>query len=111
MPFSSVIQLHPPHAHLTVSGELDILSSRSVRREVAGALADGSTDFTVDATDVTFVDAAGLGAFVHLRNAALARRGQVRFVGASTPFVSVCAMAGLHRAFGLEPQTPAHTLS
>src|SRR3954447_18907099 len=93
--FSSVVDLQPPHAHLTVRGELDVMSSRAVRRAVEGALADGTQDFSVDASEVTFVDAAGLGAFVRLRNAALARDGKLTFVGASAPFVWVCEMAGL----------------
>jgi anti-anti-sigma factor len=103
MLFTSAVQLHPPHAHLTVGGELDVLSSRSMRREVDGVLADENTDFTVDASRVTFVDAAGLAAFVRLRNAVLARNGHLTFVAASAPFVWVCGMAGLQRAFGLEP--------
>jgi len=100
--FSSTVQLHPPHARITVTGELDVLSSRSVRRDVEGALAGGTSEFIVDASEVTFVDAAGLGAFVRLRNAALAREGRLTFVAASEPFVWVCEMAGLRRAFGLQ---------
>lgn len=102
MQFTSAVQLHPPRAHVTVSGELDVLSSRSMRRKVDDMLADDTTEFTVDASQVTFVDAAGLGAFVRLRNAALAREGRLTFVAASDPFVWVCEMAGLRRAFGLQ---------
>lgn len=111
MPFSSAVHLERHRAHLTVTGELDVMSSRTVRLDVEGALADGGRDFTVDAGEVTFVDAAGLGAFVRLRNAALARDGHVTFVAASAPFVWVCEMAGLQRAFGFTPDAPVHTLS
>lgn len=110
MLFTSVVHVQRQHAHLTVSGELDVLSAGSIRRDVEVALADGGTDFTVDAGDVTFVDAAGLGAFVRLRNAALARKGNLTFVAASAPFVWVCEIAGLQQAFGLTPP-PVHTLS
>lgn len=109
MLFSSAVHLQRNHAHLTVTGELDVMSARAVRLDVEEALADGGIDFTVDASEVTFVDAAGLGAFVRLRNATLARHGRMRFVGASEPFVWVCEIAGLQQAFGLTP--PAHTLS
>ena len=102
MQFSSTVVLHPPQARLTVAGELDLSSAGSVRRDVEDALADGTTDFVVDASDVTFVDAAGLRAFVRLRNAALARNGRFTLEAASAPFVWVCGMAGLQRAFGLD---------
>ena len=111
MHFSSTVALEPPRAHLTVAGELDVSSSRAVRRAFDGALVDGGTDLTGDASGVTFVAAAGLGAFVWLRNAALAQHGRVRFVAVSDPFARVCEMAGLGPAFGLDPRTVVHTLS
>ena len=102
MNFTSALTLRPPQARLTVAGELDLSSARSVRRDVDDALADGTTDFVVDASAVTFVDAAGLRAFVRLRNATVARNGRLTFVAPSAAFVWVCGMAGLQRAFGLE---------
>lgn len=102
MLFSTLVDVHPPTAHLTVAGELDAFSAREVRRRLDQALAAGSVDFTVDASAVTFVDAGGLGTFVRLRNAMTARHGSVRFVAVSDPFIRVCELAGLQRAFGLD---------
>ena len=102
MHFSSNVVHRPPQARLTVAGELDLSSAGSIRRDVEDALSAGTTDFVVDTSEVTFVDAAGLRAFVRLRNAALARNGTFTVVAASAPFVWVCGMAGLQRAFGLD---------
>ena len=50
---------------------------------------------------VTFVDAAGLGTFVHLHNATVELAGTVTFVATSSSFRRVCRLAGLTDAFGL----------
>jgi anti-sigma B factor antagonist len=104
MLYSSAVTLDPPDAHLVVAGELDAFSATHLRRDVDSALVGGSTDFTVDAGGVTFVDAAGLGAFVRLRNATAACGGSLTFVAASTVFVWVCRVAGLAVAFDLDEQ-------
>jgi len=101
MLYTSAVVLEPPHAHLTVTGELDLGSTRDVRRHVDLAVADGRTEITVDAQGVTFIDAAGLAPFVRLRNATVAGDGVLTFVGVSGAFARVCRMTNLEAAFGL----------
>lgn len=103
MLFTSVIDLHPPTtAHLAVTGELDALSSRQLRHQFADAIAGGSTDFTIDAAGVTFVDASGIGSFIRLRNAVREVDGTLTFVAASRRIRWVFRIVGLERSFGLD---------
>jgi anti-sigma B factor antagonist len=103
MLYRSSIRLTPPQAHLTVSGELDAWSAVSLRRDISAALTAGSTDFTVDAGGISFIDAAGLSAFVRLRNAVVGVAGTLTFTPTSAPFRRVVEVTGLGAAFGLDP--------
>ena len=49
-----------------------------------GALGGGGFRLVVDVTDVTFIDAAGLGVLVFVAKAAARNGGWLRLVGAST---------------------------
>ncbi len=72
-----------------------------MRRQVDDALAQGCTRFTVDLARLTFIDAVGLGTFVHLHNAPRAVGGSVGFVATSTAFRRVCGLTGLTEPFRL----------
>jgi anti-anti-sigma factor len=72
-----------------------------VTRQVEDAVAHGCRDFVVDAGDVTFLDAGGLGALVRLRNTTRATGGVLHFSAASPRFRWVCEVAGLEESFGL----------
>ena len=89
------------HAHLAVTGELDAITTLQLRRQLDDALAQGCTHFTVDVAGLTFIDAAGLDAFVHLHNATTQLGGTVTFVAASPAFDASAVYAGLTDAFGL----------
>ncbi|MFC7494496.1 MULTISPECIES: STAS domain-containing protein [unclassified Nocardioides] len=102
MLYSSAVRLDPPRAHLTVSGELDIFTTPLVQRDIEAALDGGCVDFTVDVAAVTFVDASGLGSFVHLHNTAKTSGGSLKFVAASSAFLWVSSVAGLLSAFDLD---------
>lgn len=92
----------PPHAHLVLAGELDAFEAIALRHRLDEALDAGCTHFTVDATDVTFIDAGGLGALVRLRNAVRAVGGDVEMSAASWIVRWVADTVGLSAAFGLE---------
>jgi anti-anti-sigma factor len=72
-----------------------------VRWQLDHALAQGCTWVTVNVADLTFIDAAGLAAFVHLRNTITQRMGTVTFVATSPSFRRICALTGLTKTFGL----------
>jgi anti-sigma B factor antagonist len=99
--FHASITLQADQAHLVVTGDMDVATARQVRGRLDDALAQGCTGFTVDVAGVTFVDAAGLGTFVHLHNATVELAGTVTFVATSPSFRRVCRLAGLTEAFGL----------
>jgi anti-anti-sigma factor len=101
MDFAASITLQAEQAHLAVTGELDAITTLQVRWQVEDALAQGCTRFTVDAAGVTFIDAAGLDAFVRLHNATTQLGGTVTFVAASPAFRRVCGFTGLTEAFRL----------
>jgi anti-sigma B factor antagonist len=47
-----------------LGGDLDIVSSDDVKRELAGVLDSGVSTLSLDLSDVRFVDSSGLGALV-----------------------------------------------
>jgi anti-sigma B factor antagonist len=105
--FSACITLQADHAHLTVAGELDALTALKVRWRLADALEHGCARFTVDVAGLTFIDAAGLGVFVHLHNSVGQLGGTLTFIDSSAAFRRACRLAGLTEAFGLSaPSTP-----
>ena len=105
MDFSAAITLQADQAHLAVTGEVDAVTTLQVRWQVDDALAQGCTRFTVDVAGVTFIDAAGLDAFVRLHNATTQLGGNVTFVGTSPAFRRVCGFTGLTEAFRLSEQS------
>jgi anti-sigma B factor antagonist len=72
---------------LTVGGfvELTALNNEQFRKEVCAAL-NGHTTIEIDLSRTTFMDSAGLGALVALRNFARGRNGVMRLVN-PTPAV------------------------
>ena len=101
----SAMSLHPPGAHLVITGEFDICASAQLRCRLDDAVAAGCTQFTVDVSAVTFVDAAGIGTLVRLLNTVQPLGGTVEVCAASQDFRSVAALVGLETVFGLEKLT------
>lgn len=78
---------------ICLRGELDLRTARSAldcRR-----LRRQATVLTVDLAEVTFLDAAGLGAIVRLRNDLIAAGGSLRLTGASPRVARIFALGGL----------------
>jgi anti-anti-sigma factor len=66
-----------------LSGDLDIVTSEEVKRELSLLLDQGSTQLALDLADVGFVDSSGLGALVAIHRHAETRGAQ--FVVRSVP--------------------------
>jgi anti-sigma B factor antagonist len=96
---SVAVQAH--QARVLVTGDLDLLTALQVRAQLESALAQGCTGFAVDTTGLTFIDAAGLDAFVRLHNATTRLGGTLTFGDASPTFRRTCRLAGLTEAFHL----------
>jgi anti-sigma B factor antagonist len=58
-------------------GDLDIVTSEEVKRQLAEMVEGGSTTVTLDLRDVGFVDSSGLGALVAVHHYAEARGSQL----------------------------------
>jgi anti-anti-sigma factor len=101
MDFSASLTGFADRALLIVTGELDAATEPQLRQQLGGALFEGYRRFTVDVAGLTFVDAAGLSAFVHLHNATTELGGTVTFVAASPSFRRLCRLAGLTNSFAL----------
>ncbi len=71
---------------LTVGGfdELTAANNEQFRKEVCTAL-NGHTTIEIDLSRTTFVDCAGMGALISLRNFARGRSGVMRLVNPSPP--------------------------
>jgi anti-sigma B factor antagonist len=59
-----------------LAGDLDIVSSDGVKRELAQLVDDGHASLVLDLTDVGFVDSSGLGVLVALHRHAESQGGR-----------------------------------
>ena len=76
------------------SGDLDVATAWRLRQRVLAA-ADGCARVVLDAKDVTFVDAAGLGALAGMADE-LARRGvRLELANPSPPLCRLLALTGV----------------
>jgi anti-sigma B factor antagonist len=78
-----VVDRSAGEATARLSGDLDIVTSDDVKRELADLLDEGAGTLTLDLSDVGFVDSSGLGVLVALHRHAEARGA--RFVVRSVP--------------------------
>ncbi|MER6912408.1 STAS domain-containing protein [Streptomyces sp. NPDC000594] len=69
-----------PWTVLHIRGELDLMSSSEVRREVHAAVAAGRRDVVLDLADVVFCDSSGVGVLVASRRLLNSCGGRLRLV-------------------------------
>ena len=89
-------------ATLCLAGELDLAAADDVMALASAALHMAVLDeLVIDLSDVTFMDAAGLGTLLTARN--LADKASVEFVlrGISDPLVRIFEITGLAEWFGI----------
>ncbi|GGZ25942.1 anti-sigma factor antagonist [Streptomyces inusitatus] len=65
---------------LRVRGELDLVSSPEVRREVHAAVAAGHREVVLDLSDVLFCDSSGVGVLIAARRLLHSCGGRLRLV-------------------------------
>jgi anti-sigma B factor antagonist len=66
-----------------LGGEIDVAAAAESRVFLLAALGDGRGRLVVDVTDVTFIDASGLGVLVFVAKTAARDGGWLRLVGAN----------------------------
>jgi len=99
MDFHTSLTCHGDRALLAVRGELDAIASLQLRWRANDAHAAGCHHISVDLTNLTFIDAAGIGALVRLRRTAQLDGGSVTLVGAGAPLRRACQLSGLPASF------------
>lgn len=94
---------------LSVSGELDLVSSPVVRRLVHDAVADGRHDVVLDLSEVRFCDSSGVGVLIAARRLLYSCRGRLRLILPARGAVEgshvnrVLAALGVRRLFEVYP--------
>lgn len=100
--FALAAEINAREATFIVSGELDAFAAPDLVAQVAG-LPAAINRVRVDLGAVTFLDAGGVAALLHVRSA-LAERGVLwSFDGTSEYVRWVCTMARVADTLGVEP--------
>ncbi|HET6953315.1 MAG TPA: STAS domain-containing protein [Acidimicrobiales bacterium] len=74
-PLLEIVERGEGAARARLSGDLDIVTSDEVKRELAQVIDDGDRNLTLDLAGVGFVDSSGLGVLVALHRHAEAKGG------------------------------------
>lgn len=104
-------------AVVTVTGEMDLVSSPAVRQQVHDAVADGRRNVVLDLTAVRFCDSSGVGVLIGARRLMRSCAGRLRIVlPAGGPAADegahvnrVLAALGVRRLFEVYPDLAAAT--
>jgi anti-anti-sigma factor len=93
-------------------GELDVSTAPELRSHLASVLDDhGSSTIVIDLHDLTFIDAAGLGALVHARNHLRSRGGEIRITEPRPIVRKVLDVTGLRDAFPIHEVVESSSLA
>jgi anti-sigma B factor antagonist len=84
---------------IRLAGEVDLDHRAALRALVDDFESSDATDVTVDLSDVTFIDSAGVGGLVMLGRVAQARGGHVRLLRPVAAVRKVLAILGLESRF------------
>jgi anti-sigma B factor antagonist len=79
-------QLHIDYStrEIAISGEFDVATAQCLATAVAGVQRAAAGDISIGLDDVTFIDAAGLGAVVSAQSAQVERGSRLTVTGANT---------------------------
>jgi anti-sigma B factor antagonist len=94
---------------VTVSGEMDLISSPAVRQKVHQAVADGHRSLVLDLAEVRFCDSSGVGVLIGTRRLMRSCAGRLRIVlpepdnGSGAHVNRVLAALGVRRLFEVFP--------
>lgn len=102
-------------AIVSVSGEMDLVTSPVVRQHVHDAVADGRRDIVLDLADVQFCDSSGVGVLIAARRLMRSCAGRLRLIlpadgGTDSSHVNrVLSALGVRRLFEVFPDLVAAT--
>ncbi|MFD5424300.1 STAS domain-containing protein [Streptomyces sp. NPDC127084] len=87
---------HGPWTVLRIQGELDLVSSPVVRRQVHEAVARGRRDVVLDLSGVVFCDSSGVGVLIAARRLLRSCRGRLRLILPAGGAEDATAVQGAH---------------
>jgi anti-anti-sigma factor len=91
---------HPTGTGLVrLIGELDIATAPQLKRLITSLPVGSGRDVTVDFSDLTYIDAAGLGALLEVRQAVRAAGGSLILTGVSAFTRRLLHITGLDQVF------------
>ena len=99
-----------PMAVLHLSGELDLAADDDVSRAVSEADGRGCSFVTIDLTDVSFIDCAGLGSLVAAKLRLDAASGVLQLRGMGYPAARLLDLTGMTSFFDVAQQSPVPAL-
>jgi anti-sigma B factor antagonist len=91
----------PQEAVFRPKGELILPECNPTRAKVMKALDDGARQITMDLSEVSFIDSAGLGLLIGLRQTARQRGGDFVLEGVNDQVLPLFQMTRLNKIFGL----------
>lgn len=98
--FSCVIRQSENTAVLSLSGELDLMSSAELRQGIAEAISSGAPACVViDLAELAFCDSSGLNALIFAVNSVEAAGGRLVLSGTQGRIARLFSVTGLNRRF------------
>lgn len=88
---------------VAVSGELDLSTSRELRRRVESCLHEGHTAVVIDITELTHMDSSGLAALISAHQLTQQRQGQLALVVGTDHVRRTLEVRGVDRLFAIYP--------
>jgi anti-sigma B factor antagonist len=91
------------YAAVAVAGELDLAAVTILQPVLDGLITDGHADLRLNASALTFLDAAGIGCLIQARQRALEVGGRLRIDSLRGSPLRVLVMCGLLPLFASDP--------
>lgn len=91
---------------VTLSGDIDIVTAPAVRQALAKAIGRAGTGVIADLSDVTFLDAAGLGVLADASGHARHLPGGLRLTAVPPPAVRLIRLTRMDRHLAVFPAPP-----
>jgi anti-sigma B factor antagonist len=91
------------HSEVAVAGELDFATATILQPVLDDLLTAGHADLRLNASALTFLDAAGIGCLIQARRQALEVGGRLRIESLRGSPLRVLVMCGLLPAFASDP--------
>ncbi len=91
----------PERAVFRLRGELILPECNPTRAKVVKAIEEGAREITMDLSEVPFIDSAGLGLLIGLRQTARQRGGEFQLTGVNAEILPIFQVTRLNKIFDL----------